>query len=240
MMRGLKRRDPSSPKYDDTYDVTLVLDWIKKNLNKNSAMSLGNLRLKLILLFKIVQIKRSSDVANIEFSSLSMSGEKPFFKLQKEKANKDGIVSNTNKRYSLLPNSEDSDMCIVKCIQHYVERTKGLKRSDNTLIISLKASGESYKRVLPVTVAKLTLNVLGKAGVPENFKAHSLRMAAATKLLDAGFSEADVMTIGGWSSRNVFNKFYDRRKLKSGVAEAMSIKNTAAHPDEDSESSGED
>lgn len=56
-------------------------------------------------------------------------------------------------------------------------------------------------------------------GIPENFKPHAIRMAAAI-MLDRDLSIDEVMLLGGWTSSTIFNTFYNRRKI-SNAAEKL-------------------
>jgi hypothetical protein len=65
-------------------------------------------------------------------------------------------------------------------------------------------------------------------GIDNVYKAHSLRSAAASALLDAGASELDVMAHAHWSSSSVFRKFYARTKQKQlSVAAILAAKHSA-------------
>jgi hypothetical protein len=57
-------------------------------------------------------------------------------------------------------------------------------------------------------VAKISLEVMSRAKVPKRFKAASLRHAAACAALAAGVPIDEVLKIGRWRSRDVFEKFY--------------------------------
>ena len=63
------------------------------------------------------------------------------------------------------------------------------------------------------TIANDCKKAMAAAGVPSKFKAHSIKMASASKLLDLGFTVDEVMILGGWSSVRVFMDFYNRRKI---------------------------
>ena len=48
------------------------------------------------------------------------------------------------------------------------------------------------------------------------FKSHSIRGATATKHLEDGADESDVMARGGWTSASVFRTFYANTKTANG------------------------
>jgi hypothetical protein len=73
-----------------------------------------------------------------------------------------------------------------------------------------------------------TKAVMASAGIDNVYKAHSLRSAAASALLDAGASELDVMAHACWSSSFVFRKLYARTKQKQlSVSAILAAKHSA-------------
>ena len=94
-----------------------------------------------------------------------------------------------------------------------------------------KGTDSGKKCYKPLTsadpIAKDTLEVLTAAGVDEIYKAHSLRHASASRLLQNGVEELDIIKHARWSSTSVFRKFYDRSQHKQiGVAD-LKAKETA-------------
>ena len=55
--------------------------------------------------------------------------------------------------------------------------------------------------------------------VDPKYKGGSICMAAASAAIDRGVPIEVVLNIGRWSSWQVFNKFYNRARLKSGGPE---------------------
>ena len=74
----------------------------------------------------------------------------------------------------------------------------------------------NYKPLAAGTIAKIVLEQMNAAGIDtEKFKAHTVRMATASKQIDLGEEVTSVMHRGRWSSTGVFQKFYNRAmKLK--------------------------
>ena len=76
------------------------------------------------------------------------------------------------------------------------------------------SEGKIHRRITSAdTIAKDTLMVMADAGInTDTFQAHSLRGSTATKHLDDGAEERDVMAKGGWVSNSVFRTFYLRTR----------------------------
>ena len=75
------------------------------------------------------------------------------------------------------------------------------------------------KRFCPITTAdplgRDTKEVMSAAGVEEIYKAHALRAATGSKLLENGANELDIIHHARWSNASVFRTFYERAKHKS-------------------------
>lgn len=67
-------------------------------------------------------------------------------------------------------------------------------------------------------LARIAINLMKEAGIDTSiFKAHAIRGAVATKMLDTGELMSDVMRLGRWRSFNAFNEYYNRQSTKINV-----------------------
>ena len=73
------------------------------------------------------------------------------------------------------------------------------------------------------TISNVTKEVLVDAGVPDDYKAHSFRMAVASHLVDCGILIDIVMKIGGWKSKKVFTNFYLRIRNQQQIVDALNF-----------------
>jgi hypothetical protein len=75
-----------------------------------------------------------------------------------------------------------------------LDKTEGISRPNNKVFLSIK---QPYKEIGVQHIAKDTLWVMELAGIDvSKYKAHSTRMAAASKALDSSFSVDEVMKQG--------------------------------------------
>jgi integrase len=106
-----------------------------------------------------------------------------------------------------IPNHPN--VCPATAIEEYLQRTN-IWRNNNKQKLFLSIRGQ-HGPLSSQRIAKYLLQSMKDAGIDiDKFKAHSIRGASATKLLDKGVSAEDVMRAGRWSSYSVFNRFYDR------------------------------
>src|SRR5271155_3686247 len=71
-MAGLKKNSPSLPRYEESYSIAPILDFIIA-LGSNDVMSFDQLRSKVVILLQVFSLKRSKDVASIVSSSVVLN-----------------------------------------------------------------------------------------------------------------------------------------------------------------------
>jgi hypothetical protein len=160
------------------------------------------------MLFKMVDLSRSSDIHRILFSSLTFNSEG----MEGTRMPMKNSRLRDSRTFKCTRNVQNSKICVVDAWQQYVTRTQQQRRIGDKVFISFK---DPTVELGVQRIAKETLWIMNKAGIDTNkYKAHSTRMAAASKALDIGFTVDDVMKQGRWRSREVFEKFYNRSKAK--------------------------
>jgi integrase len=72
-----------------------------------------------------------------------------------------------------------------------------------------------------------------EAGLPEGHSVHGLRKSGATRLADAGCSDHEIMSWGGWKSLSEVQRYTraaNRRKLAQGVVLKLETRTTSGNP----------
>ena len=59
---------------------------------------------------------------------------------------------------------------------------------------------------------------MDRVGIDPKYKGGSVRMAAAPKAIDCGVPIDVVLNTGRWASWQVFNRFYNRARLRAVVS----------------------
>ncbi len=99
---------------------------------------------------------------------------------------------------------EDPGLCIREAFRLYLElfaSNISEEEANPVLMRDLKAKKPKQK----ATISNLVLRVLKKSGIEINiYKSHSLRMSAASAMIDNGLSVEHVMKIGEWNSTGCF------------------------------------
>ena len=216
-MRGFRRERPSLPRYEETFDARVVLDWIETNWPSNESLSLADLRTKAIVLLRITSLKRSRDIAKMVKASIeeAQDGSCSFRMLDEKRP--DG-VGEQSRRYPIFKNNLRPAICAWQALQEYLARTQGLAGANLDTVFRWL---DRDKPLGKDAIAKLSDGVLRDAGIPGHFRAHSFRMAGASLMINQGVPVQDVLRIGGWTSMEVFQRFYNRSRIAADTAERM-------------------
>lgn len=115
--------------------------------------------------------------------------------------------------------AQDENVCIVKTLKTYVNRTKNL-RTDRRLLIGTISP---HKPVTKSTVSRWVKLVLQEAGIDSSFGAHSTRAASTSKASLKGVPLDIIIKTAGWSNAKTFAQFYQKRieTNPSGLQEAI-------------------
>ena len=99
------------------------------------------------------------------------------------------------------------NICVVKTLFQYLEKTKVIRGTENQLFISYQ---KPYKSVSKGTLGKWIKAVLSGAGIDMNmFKPHSTR-SASTSVAASKIPVETVLRTAGWKTDCTFRKFYKR------------------------------
>ena len=104
---------------------------------------------------------------------------------------------------------EDELLCIVKCLNEYIERTRRIRENacedDKQLIISYVYPNKPVKSS---TVARYIKLFLMDAGIDITvFTPHSTRAASTSKANNLGLSIKDIAKAAGWKGGSTFQRY---------------------------------
>ena len=104
----------------------------------------------------------------------------------------------------------DEDICPVRALQSYEERTLSFreKNTKSTLFLSWISK---HDPVSSSTIARWLRMCLQEAGIDtDTFKAHSVRGAASSSAAWSGVTIMDILNAADWSAEATFQQFYYR------------------------------
>ena len=215
-MKGVFRKRPSFPRYVVMYDANIVLNYIA-SLPPNEHLLLEELTKKLCTLLCLLSGQRAQAIPAL---SLSMCHRDPYSKeytLYIDRVMKTSTPNNHVKPVVLEAFSEDPKLCIVQCLDEYIERTRLIRENtcdDGNMQLIL--SYHTFKPVEKATIARYVKTFLGEAGIDITvFTCHSTRSASTSKANNLGLSFKDIAKAAGWKSESTFQKFYNKPLRKT-------------------------
>lgn len=205
LMKGCYNKNPPKPRYESTWDPEVVLEFIR-SLGANDDLSFRDLSVKLVCLIALATLLRVSDIAGIDYETISIEELDAYFSLSRPmKAQHSGPL----KRIHLRSHRDDALVCPVVCLRNYILRTDSFRSEGDggNLIMGLIAP---HGPVSGSTVGRWIKELLGRAGIDTAFSAHSTRSAAASAAVRAGVSIDKVLRAGHWRRKSTFDRFYSR------------------------------
>lgn len=223
-MKGIFELRTPTPRYSSMWDVSVVLDHLKK-LGKNSALTFKQLTFKLCALLLLATAQRVQTIHAIRCTEISINDKECIIRIVDR-------LKHTRQRGKgcvllLQRYKEEPLLCVVETLVEYMKRTDKLRKNTEKLLLCYaKPHGEASKE----SVARWMKAVLRNAKIMD-FTAHSFRSASSSAMLDSGVPIDHVLKSAGWSNANTFYKFYyrpsrstedqEKAKAKSGQSSLL-------------------
>ena len=208
LLRGIFQSNPPSPRYSETWDVSIVLHYLQ-GLSPVGTLKLKELTFKLVTLILLISGQRGQTVHLLDLSNMRVSTDSYTFLFTK-------LLKQTRPGFSnpavTLTAFRDSRLCVVTTLKEYISRTEPLRGSESQLLVSYT---KPHKAVSRDTIGRWVKTVLSSAGIDtKKFKPHSTRAAAVSAASNASVSLDDILRTAGWSSESTFAKFYNKPVLR--------------------------
>lgn len=213
---------PLRPKYQKTWDVSIVLNFIKTYFPLES-LSLKKLTEKLLILLALITAHRAQTLTLINIDNIK------FFPSKIEILIPDTIKTSGPGKFQpllVIPFFEEKpELCVASTLIHYLEQTKDLRGNVKNLFISFK---KPHKPVVTQTISRWIKCILYTCGVDtSHYDAHSVRHAATSQAFKKGISLDIIRSTAGWSkTSSVFARFYNKPITEGKQDFALSILNT--------------
>ena len=201
LVKGVFEKRPALPKYADTWDVKDVLKYLKLCVPLEK-LSLKEITLKTCTLLSLVTGQRGQAIHSLACSDLRFSDSKCIIQYSaKHKTTKPGFHTAP---CELLVYS-DPDLCPVRTLQHYLQRTKPLRKGHQLFNSYEKPHGPVTRQ----TFARWVKTVLELSGI-EQYAPHSARAASCSAANNKGLPLENILKAAGWASSRTFARFYKR------------------------------
>lgn len=217
LVKGVFQLKPSVPRYQGTWDVSIVLDYLE-TLYPHDSISLKELTLKLVMLTALVTGQRGQSLHLMDLTDMVEGQEGYTFeitaKVKQSRPGKDQPV--------LILNwfTQNLKLCVASVLREYIKRTKDLRHSARLFIAHI----EPHNAVSRDTISRWTRTVMQAAGIDvKKFAPHSTRAASVSKAHKARLPMDTILRTAGWSRDSTFNKFYNKPVEYQGQSFAQAI-----------------
>ena len=210
-MKGIFNVKPPLPRYTSTWDVGCVLKRLRE-WSPNNTLSLKNMTLKLCMLLALLMAPRTQTLQALKLDDMVWTETGVDFRIR-ELLKTDRQGKSVGKLICLEAYDVDDNLCIVKLLKCYIDRTIGIRNGCTQLLISFR---DPHAEVSKDTLARWIKKVLDLSGVDTSvYKAHSVRAASATAAMKADIPIHDILKHVGWSSEKTFRDFYNKPVVES-------------------------
>ena len=216
LLKGMFNTRPPVPRYNGAWDVTPVVQSLRRSSEGLTTLQLSK---KVVTLLALSNADRCSDLAALDrdYMRWTTSGVQ-FTVVQMTKTRTSGPPRTVF--YPML--REDPDICPVTTLRKYITVTTPCVANFETpkpVFITLR---KLFRRAHPATIGHWIKDTLKAAGVgTEKFTALSTRSASTSHDSMKGVPIADILKVANWSSSSTFERFYHRSSDPSAFARAV-------------------
>lgn len=206
LFKGIAKLRPGKPKYESTWDPSLVLNHVSQ-WGSNDAISLEKLTFKLVTLLALVTAQRMQTLATIDIRNVERSTR--FIEIKIPARLKTSKMNKLQPILNVPFYMENRHVCVASTLEEYLKRTKDLRGSETRLFIALK---KPHKGVSSQSLSRWIKKTLEKSGVDTSlFDAYSTRHASTSTAKRSGVNVDAIKKAAGWTEKSgTFARFYDR------------------------------
>ena len=217
LLKGVFNQQPPKPRYEVTWDVTKVLNYID-SLGESDSLSLQVLTWKLAMILALTRPSRSADLVRLDLRYRRHTPEGARFSKTVQTGKAKSRQGKPRAEFFFPAFPSNSRLCPQQTLRAYEQRTESFRTGGNEEQTRLfLAVVRPHKPVCSSALARWLKSLLDKAGIDTSiFKAHSTRSAAASAAANTGITTSDILKAADWSSEKVFIKFY-YKPLRSGA-----------------------
>ena len=203
-LKGVFQQKPALPRYNVTWDINIMLNYLK-SLSPVHSLDLQTLSQKLLMLCLILSGQRGQTIHLFDTRNMTLSNSRASFTLG-------DIVKTTapgrhTGQITFLAFAPDRRLCIITVLREYLKRSHDIRGETTQLFITLRkphgpATRDTLRRWAKITLSKAGVNV-------DVFRPHSVRSASTSLAAASQLSLDTIMRAAGWYQENTFNKYYN-------------------------------
>ena len=159
------------------------------------------------MLLALTSASRASEISYLDTKIMAHNEEKYLFGFRV--TTKTSRESKPRPEISYVCFPEDRQLCVVKTLDCYIEKTVSLRGQVSQLLISYI---KPHDKVSVTTVSRWIKDLLKNAGIDtKKFTGHSTRSASTSKAQISGVSIECILNRAHWSSSSTFTKYYNKK-----------------------------
>ena len=221
-IKGVFQSRPTRPRYNATWDVSVVLDFLK-TLYPNNEQTLKWLTLKTLMFTLLVTGQRCHTIHLMDTDNMHEFDDRFVFTLT--------VLTKTaapgrNNPVLLLLAFSDKTVCVVSCMKEYLQHTEGLRNSSDSSSLWISFV-KPHRAISKDTISRWVKVLMVAAGIDTSvFKPHSTRAAATSAAKQSQVDMTTILATAGWTNAGTFAKFYDKHVTSEGDFAAGVLKGT--------------
>ena len=210
-MKGVFNIRPALPRYEVTWDVSVVFKYLKK-LHPPQSLSLKELSLKLVTLLALLAGQRHQTLSCLNVINMSFTEDAVKFRITE-------VLKHTRPGHHIpelvFPAYDiDERLCPVKYIIQYLKVTRDLRMKEKALLVSYI---KPHKAVTTGSISRWIKTIMIRAGIDLSiFSPYSTRAAATSKACGE-VQLGTILRTAGWSNEKTFARFYKKPIVDQGA-----------------------
>lgn len=204
-MKGVFHNRPSLPKYQHTWDINIVLGYLKQF--KLSEINLKMLTIKTLMLLALLTGQRGQTLHVLKRTEVTFTTSSCVIMINSL------LKTSTHKHHLSSLHFDcfcqhESSLCVVHFLKLYIERTSAWEHSHDKLFLSYV---KPHKPVSRDTISRWIRSVMQDSGIDVSvFSPHSTRAASTSAAKSVGVPMEKILKAGHWSNAQTFARFYDK------------------------------
>lgn len=197
LFKGFFKLRPHAPKYNNTWDVSGLLNYIENNYTNNNNNNLEMISKKTATLFILTTGQR---VQIISLININVVVKEDCITIKIDKLVKTS-APNKCQPFLTLPFFKDKEnICSAMALCNYLEATKTIRNDTSTLFISYR---KPHKVVSTSTISRWIKKCMEESGIDiSTFTTHSTRHAATSAAFKKGVTIEDIKRTAGWTGKS--------------------------------------
>lgn len=210
--RGIFRLKPSFPKYNTTWDPSIVLQYLAQ-FYPNEPLSFDVISKKLVVLLALATGQRCQTLSLIKTTNIKVNEQQ--ICIQITDLVKTSAIGKPQPVLDLPFYCDRPAVCPAETLVTYLSKSSSVRPSDTESLIL--TSKKPYRAASSQTIGRWIKQTLADSGIDTNvFSAHSTRHAATSAAHRAGASVDVIRRTAGWSQQSMaFANFYKRPLVDS-------------------------